>query len=187
MTAEGSSVAGESAIIFQGNATANEGTITLSGAASATGMGGRLQFEGTSTAGNSTLSAKAGDVASAPGGRIIFAGQAQGGTARAVLEGGASLDISLSNSGMASGSVEGSGDVFLGSKNLAIGTNNLDSLFAGVLRDGGLVAGTLGSLTKTGSGKLTLYGDNLYSGATTVSGGTLCVAGSIAGDVMVGE
>jgi T5SS/PEP-CTERM-associated repeat protein/autotransporter-associated beta strand protein len=50
---------------------------------------------------------------------------------------------------------------------------------------GGQLNGNL-SLTKLGGGTLTLAGENTLSGLTSVSGGTLAVNGSIAGDVAVG-
>ncbi len=185
ITAEGSAVAGDSAVIFPGT-EASQSTITLFGATTAAGMGGRLQFENSGTAGQATLRAKAGTVPNAPGGRILFFGQAQGGTARAHLEAGARLDLSsLTNAGMDIGAIEGVGDVFLGAKNLRIGSDNGDALFAGVLRDGGLVSAAGGSVTKIGAGTLTLSGANLYTGATTVSTGTLCLSGSIVGNVSV--
>ncbi|MFI5042934.1 MAG: autotransporter-associated beta strand repeat-containing protein, partial [Acidimicrobiales bacterium] len=46
---------------------------------------------------------------------------------------------------------------------------------------GGVIATTTGTLTKTGTGSLTLSGANTYTGATTVSTGTLRVDGSTAG------
>jgi outer membrane autotransporter protein len=67
------------------------------------------------------------------------------------------------------GSIEGDGNVFLGPNNLTVGSNNLSTLFSGVIQDGG----TGGSLTKVGTGTLTLTGLNTYTGATTVNGGTL--------------
>ena len=56
-----------------------------------------------------------------------------------------------------------------GSPTLTIGDNNATSEFDGVIQDS---AGTL-SLTKIGTGTLTLSGANSYSGATTVNAGIL--------------
>jgi autotransporter-associated beta strand protein len=81
---------------------------------------------------------------------------------------------------MTAGSIEGAGTISLGSKNLAVGGNNLSTTFSGVLQDGGTGGGTGGSLTKTGTGTLMLTGINTYTGATTVDAGTLLVNGSIA-------
>jgi autotransporter-associated beta strand protein len=81
---------------------------------------------------------------------------------------------------MTMGSIEGAGTIALSSQNLAVGGNNLSTTFAGVMQDGGLGGGTGGSLTKTGTGTLTLAGSNTYTGATNINGGVLSVNGSIA-------
>ncbi len=59
---------------------------------------------------------------------------------------------------------------------LTVGALNTITSFSGVI---GQATGTLGSLTKTGSGSLTLSGANTYTGATIVSSGTLLVSGSL--------
>ncbi|WPU55900.1 S8 family serine peptidase [Stenotrophomonas acidaminiphila] len=48
------------------------------------------------------------------------------------------------------------------------------------------ISGT-GSLTKNGAGKLTLSGNNTYTGSTTVLDGTLGLSGSVTSDVLVGN
>ncbi|WP_395718373.1 beta strand repeat-containing protein [Prosthecobacter sp.] len=59
--------------------------------------------------------------------------------------------------------------VILGAKNLNVGGDTTSTTFAGV------ISGTGGSITKAGSGTLTLTGTNTYTGTTTVSGGSLQV------------
>src|SRR5438876_4372195 len=71
--------------------------------------------------------------------------------------------------------MEGSGLVFLGAVNLTVGTNNLSTIFSGLMQDGGFSGGTGGSLTKTGNGKLSLTNANTYTGGTTITRGTLLV------------
>jgi autotransporter-associated beta strand protein len=53
---------------------------------------------------------------------------------------------------------------------LSIGGNNGSTTYSGTLSGGG-------SLTKNGTGTLTLSASNTYSGLTTVSGGTLAGCG----------
>jgi hypothetical protein len=81
-------------------------------------------------------------VALSPGGAILFIETSDGGEARAILDGigtaAGTLDISgLTNDGTDIGSLEGPGGIVqLGFRNLRIGTNNLDTTYAGQLRGG---------------------------------------------------
>jgi autotransporter-associated beta strand protein len=183
-TFDNTSTAGSATII--NNASMFLANTTTAGSAIITNNGG-LEFEGTSTAGNATITNTGG---------LGFANAATGGTARFINQAGAFIDLSLLTSGgITAGSIEGAGSIFLGSKNLAVGVNNLSTTFSGVISDCGptgfdcanfgLGATTGGSLTKAGTGMLTLTGINTYSGATTVNGGTLEVDGSIASSSMV--
>jgi len=67
--------------------------------------------------------------------------------------------------------ISGSGTVdgVSGTPTLTIGDNNATGSFSGVIRN---TAGTL-SLTKTGTGSLTLTGVNTYSGETSISAGSI--------------
>jgi autotransporter-associated beta strand protein len=63
-------------------------------------------------------------------------------------------------------------------KILTIGANSSTTTFAGVISDG---TSSKLSVTKTGTGTLTLSGNSTYTGTTTASGGTLSVSGSLSG------
>jgi autotransporter-associated beta strand protein len=66
-----------------------------------------------------------------------------------------------------------------GTMTYEIGARNLDTTFAGLIRDGSDVGNPrLVSLTKVGTGKLTLSGTNTYTGDTRVLDGVLAVTGT---------
>ena len=164
---------------FRGQATAGAATITNNC------FGSRTVFNNASGAGTATLINACTQplVVDDPstGARIMFNDQSTGGSARIVNSTGGIVDISgLTTSGMSAGSIEGAGIFFLGSKTLAVGSNNLSTEVSGVISDGGASFGTGGSLVKVGTGTLTLTAFNTYTGTTTVNGGALIVNGSIA-------
>jgi|GEM_PF-1921281 len=67
--------------------------------------------------------------------------------------------------------------IFLGGKNLTVGDSNSTEV-DGVISDGGQAGGTGGSLTKQGSGTLTLTAANTFTGTTTINAGTVALKGS---------
>jgi len=52
----------------------------------------------------------------------------------------------------------------------------VDTAFSGVMQDGGIIGDAGGSLTKIGTGVLTLTGVSTYTGNTTVNGGSLSIS-----------
>lgn len=144
-------------IRFTGDATAGHGTFTNDGGTVSGGLGGSTDFLENSTAGNATLIANGG-LNGGQGGQFQFAADSTGSTSRVVLLGNGSLTISAHNvPGVTIGSLEGSGNVLLGNNNLTVGSRNTSTSFSGVIQNGG-------SLTKLGTGTLTL------SGATPILG-----------------
>jgi autotransporter-associated beta strand protein len=81
--------------------------------------------------------------------------------------------LALDNFNQTIGSLAGNGNVTLGSATLTTGNDNTNSTFSGALSGSG-------GLIKIGTGTFVLAGANAYTGATTVSGGTLEVDGAIA-------
>jgi autotransporter-associated beta strand protein len=150
------------------------GAITFTNSAPAftitANAGVTLNFTGT---GITTNSGQTQNFVTSAGGAIVFSGPAAGGGSMTAFTNNGNLDISSHIApGVTIGSLEGSGNVFLGANNLNVGSNNTTTTFSGVM------SGIGGSLTKTGGGTFTLSGANTYTGATTVTGGTLLVNGS---------
>ena len=153
---------------------------------------GNVFFEVASTAGNASIEIDAG-------GTVFFLNQSTGGNASVTLLANGALDISGHDTGISLGSLASSGggsggDVYLGSNTLTVGANGQSTTFSGGIHDGispeGMALGipggdTLGSLTKVGTGTLTLTGTSDYTGATTVSGGALIVDGDISSSIGV--
>lgn len=97
------------------------------------------------------------------------------------VQSGATFDMDGRAQGLAK--LEGAGTVQLGTGGaLTVGNADASSTFAG-----GIIGG--GSLTKAGTGTLTLTGANGFTGGTTISGGTLQIGdgsgtGSLVGNVV---
>jgi len=160
--------------VFEGGATAADGIFFSDGGAfSGLNAAGLTSFEEDSTAGNSTLIANSG---SAVGGGMLFFDDSAGGTTRVEVFGNGFLDIGGHNApGVSIGSIQGSGLVFLGARNLTVGSNNRSTNFSGLIQDGGIFGGSGGSLAKIGRGKLVLHHRNTYTGGTIVKHGKLMV------------
>jgi autotransporter-associated beta strand protein len=179
-----SSKAGSATIINEASASLTFGDTSDAAGATITNHGG-LTFAGTSTAGNASITSD---------GSIIFQDAVRPSTAQITLvqsdpkDGtpgqNGTLDISRVSTTIGSLAGDATGRVFLGSRNLTVGGNNLPTTFAGVIQDGSVPSsggpgGTGGSLTKQGDGTLILTGANTYTGSTVVTGGALIVDGSI--------
>src|SRR5437660_3407873 len=157
-----------------------DSVITAEGATVGGGEGGITLLLGNSDAGDATMIAEGGSNGGG-GGAIEFQDKGAGGTASIEVFGNGHLDISaLAISAITIGSLEGDGQVFLGNRKLNIGANNLSTTFSGAIQDSG-------SLSKLGTGTLTLSGANTYSGATTVSAGALKVANRTGSATGTGE
>jgi autotransporter-associated beta strand protein len=163
---------------FDTNTSADQCTIINEGATAAGATGGASSFSFDSpTAANATLIANGGSNGGG-GGSITFFDASSGGTARVEIFGNGYLDISIHKGpSFTTGSLEGSGIAYLGTKTLIIGANSLSTTFSGLLQPGtpGGGSGT-GALSKIGTGTFTLSGASVYTGGTTVSAGTLVVA-----------
>jgi hypothetical protein len=186
------------ATIFNGTSTAGHASIENVGPFFFDGSGGSTSFNDSSTADSATLVATVGakfaeasaivfnDASSAgnailiangipdgdyygTGGRIIFNDASTGGTARVEVFYNGKLDIGGRRPGVTIGSIEGSGNVLLGTNRLTIGANNINTSFSGVISGSGL-------LSKIGSGVLTLQANDCIAdtvGLILVSGSTI--------------
>lgn len=157
-TAANATIQNAGVMRFLGDATAGNAQIT--------NAGGQITFLDLSSAGTATI-------VNQSGGSLIFSGDAgfsPGDQARIENDTGASIQVSGS-SDIGIGSLSGAGDVLLSTnRRLTLGGLGLDDTIDGI------ISGTGGSLTKTGTGTLTLAGVNTYTGGTAIDGGTLSIS-----------
>ncbi|MBA3964128.1 MAG: autotransporter-associated beta strand repeat-containing protein [Chthoniobacterales bacterium] len=188
-------------VLFIRNATAADATFITNPGTARGGQGGFVSVgEVTNSAGSATFISNGATVAGAFGGVTSVAGQPDnctlladggsgGGTGGEVLligsvfVPGGNERIKLSGNGSfyfgagftqdreSIGSLEGHGSVYPASIPLAVGSNNLSTIFRGVVRNDGQG----GSLEKVGSGTLTLTNSNEYPGGTSVKQGKLVI------------
>ncbi|MGJ4948844.1 autotransporter outer membrane beta-barrel domain-containing protein [Bradyrhizobium sp. HKCCYLS20291] len=161
----------EATTIFTGSSSAANAVITND-------AGGILRFLQGATAGNATLGNS---------GTLLFEGNATAGSAAIVNNAGGIVDFSASTGPagdrhLSAGSIAGAGNYILGANQLTVGGNGASTEVSGV------ISGAGGSLTKTGSGTLTLTGVNSYTGGTTIAAGTLQLgnggsSGSLVGNI----
>ncbi|MCJ2007835.1 beta strand repeat-containing protein, partial [Methylobacterium sp. J-092] len=172
---------------FGNAATLNGGLSNSAGTATNTGTingavavtGGSLATSGTingavTNAGAITASGRiAGAVTNAAGGSFVLTGPLAGVT---TFTNNGTLD--LGRTAFTVGSLSGSNAAAI-LRNGALATNgdNSSTGYAGTIVDGGSAT----SLTKLGTGTLTLTGTNTYSGGTTVSAGTLVASAASLG------
>jgi hypothetical protein len=178
---------------FNGASTADHASISNYGAGGSHGVGGETNFNDTSTAANASIDNFGSGPASTAGsaltifndastggdaiitshggdfaGGTIFNDLSTGGTARVKVFDNGYLDFRNHQSGLTIGSIEGSGNVFLGANDLSVGTNDIDTSFSGVISGSG-------SLAKIGSGVLTLQSNHCIANSV----GLVLVSGSI--------
>lgn len=157
-----------SVVEFANNANTYSGTMTLVPYASGSGAGSYVAANGSTALQFATL-----NLANNTGGQR-YAGL------------GGNFTPLIFNTGLGSatiGAITGGGNIILQGFNentyalntdpiaLTVGNNNSSTTFSGIILGSG-------SLTKAGSGVLTLSGANTYTGNTTVSGGTLALTGA---------
>jgi autotransporter-associated beta strand protein len=161
-------------VYFLETSGAGSSNITNSGSTAQGSENGLMVFYDSSSADNATLIANAG-TNGGEGGSIRFEADSSGGTARVQVFGNGNLDVSPLGNAISVGSIEGDGQVFLGARNLSVGANNLSTLFAGTIQDGGISGFTGGSLTKVGTGTLILTNASTYPGGTVINDGFFLV------------
>ncbi len=142
--------------------------------------------------------ATAGNAEITNNGLLLFRGLATGGQAQITNDatGLTDTDVIVDFSGstgpnggneLTVGSLAGDGVFYLGANKLRVGGNNLDREVSGDISDCGAngtecyaPGATGGSLIKEGTGRMTLSGNNTYTGGTTINEGTVVLGSNTA-------
>ncbi|RNF53082.1 DUF4347 domain-containing protein, partial [Marinomonas hwangdonensis] len=117
-----------------------------------------------------------GATAVSAGNLVASGGSAIADTSALTVSSGATFELDNFDSETV-GSIAGTGSIVANGGTLTVGGNNTSTTFSGVMSEGSEAV----ALIKLGSGTLTLSGSNSYTGATTVSAGTLSVTGTLNG------
>ena len=129
---------------------------------------GGLTKNGTGTMTLSAANTYTGATTINGGTLTLSGGSAIADTGAVTVASGAVLNLGASET---VGAISGAGNIAMGSYTLTSNASTATS-FTGIL------SGSGGSLTKVGSGSLTLSGANTYTGSTTISAGTLVLNGT---------
>lgn len=161
-----------SGLIFDDNSTAGKAHIVNTDV---------LNFFGQSSAGHAVITTVG------LGDDTYFRDSSTADNARLIANTGSLVDFHFHNGTINVGSIEGGGNINLGANILNVGGNDRSTTLSGN------ISGVDGSLTKAGTGTLTLsHAHNAYTGGTVIDAGTLDVAavdatgtGAIAFDFLV--
>ncbi len=111
------------------------------------------------------------------GGTVIFTSSPLSAPTRVIANSGGSFDFSelSNNGGVALGSIEGTGDIFLSNHGYPVvvtGGNGMSPTFAGIIHDGKnpTVGGVFGRTSVGSNTTLSLTNANTYSGGTIITG-----------------
>ena len=179
-TANGSAsmTAGAGGISNLGTINLGTGTLTLNTPGSITQNAGdliqgttALVKQGTGTLTFSSANTYTGATAVNAGTLRLGAANRIADTSAVTVASGATFD--LNSLAETVGSIAGGGNITLGTATLTAGGDGTSTTFSGTI-------GGTGGFTKTGAGALTLSGTNTYTGATTISAGTLRASGGSA-------
>ncbi len=180
--------AASSPLVFRGTADAGDAMISGIGNPYYYSTGALVRFEDNAHAGTATIyvkgdyslvafrgssSAGEAEILMADYAPLVFEEQASGGRAAVTLRDATGLlDISgLTPAAMTLGSLDGAGQVCLGSKGLNVGGNNRSTVVSATIQDGGFHGGTGASLGKFGAGTMELTAPNTFTGTLQLGGG----------------